>query len=215
MKQNESLRLSIPKDQLSKLPSSGYEGKIVVIDKDEDIQAAVAVLSNYKFIGLDTETRPSFNKGRYYKVSLIQLATPEICFLFRINKLSNPGEIIKIIENENITKIGLSLNDDFRSLNKIYSFEPKNFIDLQSFVKDYHIIDNSLSRIHGIIFGEKISKAQRLTNWESSELTNAQKAYAALDAYACLKIYNHLKNGLFNPYESNYIIKENPENEEL
>lgn len=39
---------------------------------------------------------------------------------------------------------------------------------------------------------KKITKRQRVSNWEAEELSDAQKNYAAIDAWACLKIYNHL-----------------------
>ena len=66
--------------------------------------------------------------------------------------------------------------------------------------------DNSLQRIFAIVFGQRISKGQRLSNWEAIELTNAQQNYAATDAWACLKIYNELIGNKFNPYDSKYIL---------
>lgn len=85
-------------------------------------------------------------------------------------------------------------------------FTPAGFVELQTFVKPYRIADNSLQKIYGVIFNERISKNQRLTNWEAKELTPGQQAYAALDAWACQKIYNHLVAGGFNPDESPYVI---------
>ncbi len=65
----------------------------------------------------------------------------------------------------------------------------------------------SLQKIYAIVFGEKISKAQRLTNWEAETLTPAQQAYAAIDAWACLKLYRYLRSGQFNPDASPYIVE--------
>ena len=39
------------------------------------------------------------------------------------------------------------------------------------------------------MFHQRISKSQRLSNWEADVLSDAQKQYAALDAWACLRIY--------------------------
>jgi ribonuclease D len=89
-------------------------------------------------------------------------------------------------------KIGLSLRDDFLSMSRRMKFTPAGFIDLQKVVKDYNIDDLSLQKIYAILFQKKISKNQRLTNWEADELTEPQKKYAALDAWACLKIYEKL-----------------------
>ena len=53
----------------------------------------------------------------------------------------------------------------------------------------------SLQKIYAIIFGKKISKAQRLSNWEAEQLSVPQQYYAALDAWACLHIYDALCEG--------------------
>ena len=102
--------------------------------------------------------------------------------------------------------MGLSTGDDFHSLRKWdKEFEPKGFIEIQGLVKNYGIEEMSLAKIYGLLFGLKISKRQRLTNWEADALTDKQMAYAALDAVACVEIYNELltmgrriiKQGLF------------------
>ena len=84
--------------------------------------------------------------------------------------------------------------------------DPQGFIDLQEYVKYFHISDISLQKIYAIIFGERISKTQRLTNWEAPTLTEAQQTYAAIDAWACLRLYRRLRSGNFHPDESPYIV---------
>ena len=63
-----------------------------------------------------------------------------------------------------------------------------------------------MQKIYAIVFGERISKAQRLTNWEAPRLTAAQQIYAAIDAWACLKLYRYMREGRFDPYTSPYIV---------
>ncbi|MDE5707341.1 MAG: 3'-5' exonuclease domain-containing protein 2, partial [Alistipes sp.] len=36
------------------------------------------------------------------------------------------------------------------------------------------------------------SKAQRLSNWEATQLTDKQQLYAAPDAWVCTRIYKQL-----------------------
>jgi len=96
--------------------------------------------------------------------------------------------------NNDVLKVGLSIKDDFLMLRgRDHALEPRSFIELQSFVKDYGIADNSLQKIFALVFGKKLSKAQRLSNWEADELSHGQKVYAALDAVACRQIYLELK----------------------
>lgn len=197
--------ITISKEQLSKLPTASFSGSIRLIDQPEKISEAINDLKSAKIIGFDTETRPSFKKGHLYTVSLLQLSTLTTCYLFRLNRIGLHPELIKLLEDESYLKVGLSIHDDFHSLRRIAPLEPAGFIDLQQYVKPYLISDNSLSKIYAILFGERISKGQRLTNWEAEHLTSAQQSYAALDALACIKIYNHLNNGAFYPYTSPYL----------
>lgn len=197
--------VTIPKESLSALPAAHFEGEIIVIDKTEQVEDAINVLRQETVIGFDTETRPSFRKGHLNKVALVQLSTHSKCFLFRINLIGLVQPLIDILEDENILKIGLSTHDDFHNLNKLQTIEPASFIELQNFVKEFRIADNSLTKIYGILFGKRVSKGQRLTNWEAEQLTAAQQHYAALDAKACIQIYDFLKTGAFVPEDSPYL----------
>ena len=184
--------LTITKEQLAELPKETFNGRIIVVDHQEEVAAAVIYLSNHKAIGFDTETKPSFKRGQNHKVALMQLATHEVCYLFRLNRIGYPKELVQLMSNPNIKKIGLSLRDDFAAIRQRSVRKPENFIDLQLFVDKFGIDDNSLQKIYALLFGKKISKSQRLSNWEAPQLTPAQQAYAAIDAWACLRIYNHL-----------------------
>lgn len=190
------------------MPLVEYNGEITVIDDIDSARQALARLSAETRVGFDTETRPSFQKGRTYKVALVQISTLTHSYLFRVNRLGIFDELRAFMENDNVLKIGLSLKDDFSMMHKLGEFLPSGFVDLQTYVHDYNIADASLQKIYGLLFGSRISKGQRLTNWEAPELTEAQCHYAAIDAWACLRIYNHLSAGEFDPMQSPYRITE-------
>lgn len=202
---DNNINVSITKNELATLPVAAYHGNIHVVDSEEDAIKAVEVLAAESVIGFDTETKPSFKRGQSNDVALLQLSTHTDCYLFRLNHIGLPEVVRNLLETEDVLKIGLSIHDDFHNLRKIYELEPKGFIDLQNYVKYYDIADNSLSRIYGILFGRRISKGQRLTNWEAADLTPNQQNYAALDALACIQIYEYLSKGRFNPEESPYL----------
>jgi len=85
---NDNERMvSISKTELAELPIATFKGKIVVIDKPEDVDAAVAELNKKSEIGFDTETKPSFKRGQSNLVSLLQLSTHDTCYLFRLNHI--------------------------------------------------------------------------------------------------------------------------------
>ncbi|MDE7351054.1 MAG: 3'-5' exonuclease domain-containing protein 2 [Muribaculaceae bacterium] len=201
------MNISISKQQLAALPPAHFPGSIVVVDTAAGVDDAVKHLREADLIGFDTETKPSFKKGQTYNVSLLQLSAPDTCFLFRLNKIGMPEPLRLLLEDKDKLKVGLSIHDDFRNLNKTYPFEPAGFVELQDYVTQWDIIDKSLSKLYGILFGRRLSKSQRLSNWEAEQLADAQKHYAALDALACIHIYRYLNDGHFNPLTSPYQVE--------
>lgn len=177
---------------MAELPIETFEGDIIVIDHAEEVRDACNYLSSQSALGFDTETKPAFKRGQVHKVALMQLSTEKECFLFRLNRIGYPDELEALMGDPGTKKIGLSLRDDFAAIRKRSVRNPENFIDLQGFVDKFGIEDNSLQKIYAILFGRKISKNQRVSNWEAPTLTPAQQSYAAIDAWACLRIYNHL-----------------------
>lgn len=194
--------LEISKEQLSELPQAEFPGRFTVINSLLDCRKAMRYLMTCTRLGFDTETRPTFRKGEHHKVALLQVSTEEECFLFRLNRIGVTEEIAALFESPDIMKIGLSVKDDLHQLHAARAFEPCNVVELQTYVKQFHINDNSLQKVYAIVFGKRISKGQRLTNWEAETLTEAQCVYASLDAYSCLEMYNHLEAGKFDPYTS-------------
>lgn len=184
--------LKISKNQIAGLEQEIFQGDIFLIDSLSKVEKAVSYLSEKQNLGFDTETKPAFKRGQVNRVALLQLATEDNCFLFRLNKIGYPKMLERLISDKSIRKIGLSLRDDFAALRQRKVREPENFIDLQLFVDKFGIEENSLQKIYAILFGKKISKNQRLSNWEAETLTAAQQSYAAIDAWACLRIYNFL-----------------------
>ena len=179
----------IDKTTLQSLPVTFFEGEVIVVDHPTMVADAAAYLRQYSILGVDTEARPSFKRGVHYPTALVQIATLERCYLFRLTHVGLPVEIAEILANPNICKVGLAFKDDITGLRRRRDFKPANCIDLQSIVCKYGIMELGLQKIFAIIFGKKISKAQQLTNWENSHLTPEQARYASTDAWATLSIY--------------------------
>ena len=191
---------SITKDELNLLPVETLTGDIQVVETLEAFDSMLELLNKEEVVGFDTETKPVFTKGKRNKVALLQIATSTTCYLIRLNRIGFPVGLTDFFNND-VLKVGLSIKDDFLMLRgRDHALEPRSFVELQSFVKDYGIADNSLQKIYAILFGKKLSKAQRLSNWEAEELSHGQQAYAALDAIACRRIYFDLKQ--FYPFKA-------------
>ncbi|MGM9688253.1 MAG: 3'-5' exonuclease [Alloprevotella sp.] len=188
------LYIKIDKDIIPQLPRYAFDGRIVVVQSEEEANRAVRALRTAPMIGIDTETRPAFKRGEMHKVALLQIATEEICFLFRLNQMGLPAALVELLSDKNVLKLGLSLHDDFMMLSRRNSqLQPAGYIDLQNYVKEMGIGDLSLQKLYANVFGKRISKSARLSNWEADVLTDAQKVYAATDAVTCIHLYKELK----------------------
>ena len=205
MKMN-TFSIAIDKARVAEMPVVEFSGPIVLVDSEDKLDSALADLNAHSIVGFDTETKPSFKKGCANKVALMQLSTDNCNYLIRLNRIGIPEKLKSFLENESIVKVGLSIHDDFSVMRRSTPLEPKGFVELQHYVRQFCIKDSSLQKIYAIVFGKRISKKQRLTNWEAQELTPQQQAYAALDSWACLHIYRYLSEGKFDAARSPYIV---------
>ena len=190
----KQIKNKITKTEIATLPKVLFPGRIFVIYTEADANKAISYLQTQRIVGVDTETRPSFKRGTTHKVALLQISTSDTCFLFRLNQIGMPLSLQEFLMSDTL-KIGLSLKDDFMMLRrrKDVHAEEGNWIELQDYVGRFGIEDRSLQKIFANLFGQKISKSQRLSNWEAETLSEGQMKYAATDAWACVEIYNCLE----------------------
>ena len=182
----------ISNEETAALPAIEFKGEIRIIEHERDIVPACKFLMKQAVVGFDTETRPSFRPGISYRVSLLQLSTPQLCFLFRLNKIPLAKPILQVLETDSLLKIGADVAGDLRSLRQIRHFRDAGFIDLQAIAPEWGIAEKSLRKLSAIVLGQRVSKAQRLSNWEAATLTDKQQLYAATDAWVCTRIYDRL-----------------------
>lgn len=201
---------SISALELEKLPLESFGGKIEVVDHvGLQYARALAYLAKQKIIGFDTETRPSFDAHHYHHdVALLQLSGPDRAYLFRLNKMGLRKSLCGILSNPQIIKVGAATCDDVRGLQRLCKFKAGGFVDLQKMVWEWGITDKSVKKMTAIILGFRISKSQQLSNWECDELTSAQRAYAATDAWVCRDMYLKLMDSEKNPVNEQSNIKE-------
>ena len=179
----------ITKKEINDLPVIYFKGKIHLCDNEKKINDAAIKLNKEKIIGFDTETKPSFKKGEYFHPSLIQLATENDAYLFQLNKNQKIFKILKIFENSNIIKTGVAIERDVKDLNKIFTFKPKNFVELSTIAKNNDIENLGLRSLTALFFESKLSKKEQISNWAKNNLTESQIKYAATDAWISRKLY--------------------------
>jgi ribonuclease D len=180
------------KKEITALPPVVFTGRIISIISPKETDKAVDYLLAADILGVDTETKPAFHRGEQHQVCLLQVSTRDTCFLFRLNHTGITPAIKRLLEDTTVKKIGLSWHDDLRALKARESFTPGLFIDLQDVVSQLGVQDLSLQKLYANFFQQKISKRQRLSNWEAPVLTDKQKQYAAIDAWSCINLYEEI-----------------------
>jgi hypothetical protein len=189
----------ITHEEIEELPYVAFGGKITIVDRREKAAAAVSCLMQEKILGYDTETRPSFTRGVHYGLSLVQLSTADHAFLFRVDKIGVPEELVGLLQSRHTLKIGVAINEDIRGMQRICAFKPQGFVDLQQLTEQYGIADKALKKIAAIVLKLRISKSQQTSNWAALRYTAEQKLYAATDAWVCREIYLKLMEHLPMP----------------
>ncbi|WP_026951345.1 3'-5' exonuclease [Algoriphagus mannitolivorans] len=192
---------SISKEEINDLPLGQFEGEIFLVDSLDDVEEVVEFLATKSMIGFDTETRPTFRKGQFNHVSLLQLSTESQAFLFRLNHIGFPDSLRYLMEKEHLVKVGAAVHDDLKALRKLTdSFHPQSFFDLNDELKKVGFHNVGVRNLCGMVLKIRISKAEQVSNWEAEKLTEKQMRYAATDAWACLKVFKVLReNGYLDP----------------
>ena len=195
------------KEAINGLDRALFEGRIEVVQSLYEAERAVNYLLTQPILGFDTETKPQFQRGHSSLVALLQVSSRDICFLFRLNVIGLPDCVKQLLSDEGETqKIGLSWHDDICGLRRRGEFHPGTFIEIQQIAKEMGLHDLSLQKLYANIMGKRISKTQRLSNWEADRLTEAQKRYAATDAWACILLYEEM----MRLRQEGYLIKVAP-----
>jgi ribonuclease D len=188
-----TFRESITKEEVQQLPLIRFEGPIHVVDSLEKQTIALSALNKEKALGFDTETKPTFKKGEYNQTALIQIATEEEAYIFKIKEIGFTDPLIQFLANCDIQKIGISIKDDLKDLVKIAPrFKPAGFADLNNISSELGIKQIGMRSLTGIFLAHRVSKSQQTTNWENPTLTESQQRYAATDAWVCLKMHQML-----------------------
>jgi ribonuclease D len=189
-----TFKTNISQDELNLLPLRAYSGKVQVVTDPKYFPKIAAEIRKHKVVGFDTETRPSFKKGQFYKLALLQLAIPNKVFLIRTHHTGIDQHIVSLFENPDILKSGVAIRDDIKALQTIAAFQPKSFIELATLSKEVGLQVESVKKLAALLLGFRISKSAQTSNWEAPTLTEKQIEYAATDAWVCLELYEKLSH---------------------
>lgn len=179
----------LSKEEINKLPLFSYEGKIQLVKNQKELHKAMSRLEKESVIGFDTESRPSFRKGRSYPTTLIQLAGSEIVVLIPLRRVPLGTRLLRLLANPEIIKAGVAIREDMSKLRQLHEFEPAALADLAEMAHNLHVPAHGLRTLAANIMGGRISKSVQCSNWATPILTPQQIKYAATDAWVGRELY--------------------------
>lgn len=189
----ESLRRRLSSDEINALPLCHYEGPIHLVRSLEDWEKALPDLQQEQVLGFDTETRPSFRKGRVNTPSLVQLATARAVYLVQLSWWPFGPELAGLLADPAVIKAGVAIGDDMRELARLYPFKPAGMVDLGMVARAHQLTTQGLRTLAANLFGQRISKGPQCSNWSVMELSKRQVIYAATDAWIGRAIYLRMR----------------------
>src|SRR6267143_6027536 len=191
---------SISREDMAKLPIRRYEGRVCLVATPQELQEALADLRQENIVGLDTETRPAFKKGESHLPALVQVATARAVYLFQLRRTEVFPVLADLLSEPRTIKAGVSLKDDLRALKQVFPFEEKSMLDLGMVARRSGFGQTGVRNLAGMLLGFRIPKGTKTSNWAARELSAAQIAYAATDAWACRELFLRFQSlGLLRP----------------
>ncbi|MDR2696728.1 MAG: 3'-5' exonuclease domain-containing protein 2 [Deltaproteobacteria bacterium] len=196
----ERYRRKLRSEEINALPVVRYEGEVRLVRSEGELEEALALLAREELLGFDTETRPSFRKGRVNQPSLIQLAASDRIFLLQLAFVPFGAGLAALLSDESILKVGVGIWDDMRELGKLHPFEGASAVDLGDLARSLKLPTQGLRNMAANLLGWRISKGSRCSNWSLPDLSPRQIAYAATDAWIGRELYLKMREvGLLPP----------------
>ena len=172
----------LEKSQINDLPLIRFHGSIQMAEDNKSFKKFVSRLRKQKILGFDIECKPNFKRGPNNPPALLQLATADQAFLFRLYPVMKLGPLIKILEDPNIVKTGVAIKDDVYNLKKIEEFTPAGFEDLAPLAQSLKIEQTGL---RNLLPSFSLNAYPNQPSYRTGRKVPfpSQQAYAATDAW--------------------------------
>ncbi|MBR4741308.1 MAG: 3'-5' exonuclease domain-containing protein 2 [Desulfovibrio sp.] len=189
----ELYRRRLSHEEINALPMYQYDGPVVLIRSLTEWEKVCSDVQATEVLGFDTETRPTFKKGKVNAPSLVQLATAQAVYLIQLCWLPLGSYITKILADPGILKVGVGIKYDMQILSKQSAFVPQGLVDIGTVAKWNLLSAQGLRTLSATLFGWRISKGSQCSNWSLASLSPKQIIYAATDAWVGRLIYCRMK----------------------
>ncbi len=151
----------------------------LIIQTQEAFEKVVEQLSGLEAFAIDTE----FDHNHYaygFTLCLIQIATPDTCYLIDPFVVSDLTPLWRVLESETSEKIFHDCGEDLRLLH-LHGCSPRNIFDTSVAAKMLSLEKIGLSSVLYELLGVESSKTKQQSNWLKRPLLPMQLEYAAND----------------------------------
>lgn len=167
--------------------------QIIMPETAEAFSQAKDELLGWPQVGFDTESKPTFKVGELSTgPHLIQFASPEKAYLFKVDSDGCREAVSAVLQSDRVLKVGFGLSTDRSRLRNRLGVEMQYFIDLGTTLR-YQGKKGQVGLRGAVaaVLGMRVSKSRSVStsNWSNRSLTDAQRLYAANDAYAALRVF--------------------------
>ncbi len=190
---------TIPKETALRFPP--FDGlrmdQIHLPLSDAQRAEARAVLLDTRFLGFDTEVKPTFKAGEPLRgPDVVQFATGTQAFVFQMHDGANAELVAELLTARTVVKAGFDLRSDQKQLKRLLRVYAQPMLDL-----DFVFSSRGYPRSIGVkaaialLFQRRLMKSRRVTtsNWANIRLEERQILYAANDAYAAWAVLDALQ----------------------
>jgi hypothetical protein len=205
------------KEQIALLPPFvGLSLKqIVVLRSPAQLEDAYRAIEREKFVGFDTESKPTFTKGvEVTGPHVIQFALRNRAFVVQLGRDPPVPFLRSVIESQEIVKVGFGLKSDRGPLFRRLGIKVGAVVELTRTLRALRYKQALGAKVAvAIVLGQCLQKSKKVTtsNWASPDLKPNQLLYAANDAYAALSVFRALgspfaptENPTINPQSSGH-----------
>jgi len=188
--------------------------KVHYCKSKETTERTAQLFLGKEVVGFDIEWKPQAQAtdGLKKNVSLIQLASEERIALFHVARYPK-GETVddfvaptlkSIMEDPNISKVGVSVKSDCTRLRKFMGIESRGLFELSHLYKLVKFSPGSVKKIDRrlVSLAKQVEEHLQLPLWKgevrssdwSTDLNYQQMQYAASDSYAGLQLFNTMES---------------------
>ena len=157
-------------------------------------------------VGMDVEWNVDLTPGysQQGKPAIIAIAYQSQIYILQIAEFLKQGNLPVALKNfllnPNILKVGQNIGSDLKHLQNATNVDlsSTNFLDIAQLAKARQVIKiatTSLAELSALVLKHCMDKDQSIrvsTQWEAKILSEEQKEYVAVDAFAHLTIYQKL-----------------------